>query len=179
MSKHYEEYVWKEGLPYGIRPLAAPPANVSVTYKVISDPYHKRNSVEKYAFGKFESVVYDSGLFDFRSLKPALQTAWQKTTLDESNPSSRDSVCCHIRNEDDRLILIEKYLFEGDLCRSCSAFSPHGPLVSFQKIFYSRLGDAYNGVCLYDSNQHPVLIKKYTVDDEGLFATLLEENWNV
>src|SRR5438105_2699280 len=73
-----------------------------VSYKIIADPYYKRISIEKYIQGSFNSLLYDSAIFDFRHLKPAEQNAWQKTTVNDEEAK----VICHIRNQDDRLILI-------------------------------------------------------------------------
>lgn len=169
MSKYYEDYIWKNGMPYGVKPKSeALPAGI--TYKVISDPYHKRISIEKYSEGNFTEVIYDSALFDFRHLQPARQTAWQKSSISDT--------VCHIRDQDDRLILIEKYLFEGQRCRECRASSPCGLLISIQKIYYVDCQDPFNGVILFDSNQHQVLIKRYQIDSASMeFTDLLEESW--
>ncbi len=175
MTKHHLDYFWKDGLPCGLSAVMThPPAGL--TYKLVSDPYHKRNSIEKYLHGDFVEVVYDSALFDFRHLKPALQTTWQKTTISET----AQSMVCHIRNQDDRLILVEEYHFENNLCRQCRASSPHGSLLSVQKIFYEALNDPFNGVVLYDSNAHAVICKRYLWDSTTHeFSELTEELWDM
>lgn len=174
MTRHYCDYLWKNGKPYGIRPVEGAPAGT--TYKVVSDPYGKRLSVEKYRDAEFCRVVYDSALFDFRSLKPAEQTAWQKTPL----PANGDKVRCAIRNQDDRLILIEEYEFDGTYCRGCRSTTPHGMLVAIQKMHYTELNDAFDGVVLYDSDARPVVYKRYAVDPlTKEFAELIEEEWDM
>jgi hypothetical protein len=168
MSKYYGDYFWKEGIPLGIRASSVPLEGVS--YKIPSDPYHKQISIEKYQDGRFSEVVYDSALFNFRHLTPAHQARWEKI---------HDQTRSEIRDQDDRLILIEEYLFEQNLCRTCRSCSPHGILISTQKIFYTLLNDPFNGLILYDSNAHPVMSKRYEWD-AGLqqFSTLLEVQCN-
>lgn len=174
MTRYYSDYVWKNGKPYGITPIDTPEKGIS--YKVVSDPYYKRISIEKYLDLNFTNVVYDSALFDFRSLKPAEQTAWQKSALPENGKNAR----CAIRNQDDRLILIEEYQFEGIFCRECRSTTPHGVLVAIQKMFYSSLKDPFNGVVLYDINEHPVIFKRYDIDSLTKdFSELIEEEWDM
>src|ERR1700761_6362264 len=120
--KCYRDYVWMGGIPYGIEAIGA---ESSLCYKIPMDPYRKRISIEKYSYGKFQGVVYDSYLFDFRHLKAAEQLAWQKVIVDVGD----ENQVSLIRNQDDRLILQETYLFENNLCRQCRATSPHGPLL--------------------------------------------------
>ena len=153
MTKYHADYVWKGGLPYGIKEVQK---GIGITYKIVSDPYHKRNSIEKYEDGKFIEVIYDSALFDFRHLKPEHQYAWEKTTVEETD----GQVICEIRDQNDRLVLKEKHVFEGDKCRTCYVYAPHGPLLSVQKILYKECGDPFDGVTLYDSNEHVVLTKE-------------------
>lgn len=173
MTKYYRDYLWKNGLPYGIQ--ACVDGNTSGTsYKIASDPYHKRVSIEKYRDGVFSSIVYDSALFDFRHLKLGEQLAWQKTPVSETE----NTAICHIRNQDDRLVLIEEYHFKQELCRECRAFSPIGHLLSVQKITYKLFNDPFNGVTLYDSNHHPVMSKQYEFDENTReFSQLLKEEW--
>jgi len=173
MTKHYADYVWKNGRPRGLSVLP-PDANlVGISYKIIADPYFKRISVEKYQSGTFSQTIYDSALFDFRHLKAAEQASWQKTTVSETE----NQVICHIRNQDDRLVLIEEYSFENQLCRSCITKSPQNVTVSIQKIQYSSLGDPFNGVILYDINEHTIMSKRYKIDEETLsFTDLIEES---
>lgn len=174
MSKFYEDYVWKNGKPYGITNKST--LDSSIFYKIVADPYYKRISIEKYVHEVFESLIYDSAIFDFRHLKPAEQNAWQKNTLSEEGSKT----ICHIRNHDDRLILIEEYTFENDLCRQCRSFSPHGIQVSSQKIYYKSLNDPFNGTILYDKNNYQVMFKTYQVNPQtNEFTDLLEEQWDM
>lgn len=171
MSKYYRDYVWKEGIPYGINAIDD---DSGMAYKIAMDPYRKRIAIESYENKQFKAIIYDSGLLDFRHLKPAEQTAWQKVTLSECN----DKVVAAIYNQDDRLIFIETYHFEGKFCRRSTSTSGHGIPLSEQKIFYQSLGDPFNGVILYDINYHPVMSKKYELDEQGEFSDLIEEIWD-
>lgn len=172
MSKYYRDYVWKEGIPYGIDAIDP---SAPITYKIAMDPYRKRIAIEKNAKGDFESIIYDSALLDFRHLKPAEQTAWQKIILSENE----QKVVAAIYNQDDRLILFETYVFEKKLCRSCLSTSGHGIPLSNQKMYYKTLGDSLNAVILFDINGHPVTYKCYEEEgDTGEFGELSEEVWD-
>ena len=169
--KHYHDYGWKQGRPYGINPCKE---DLPLTYAIVSDPYHKRYSIEQYKSGAFEKIVYDSALFDFRHLKIEHQIAWQKSLVSETATRA----VSHIRNQDGRLTVVEVYTFESERCRECRAFSPHGILLSVQKVSYVSFKDPFNGVSLYDSNEHPVMLKKYSVHkDTGEFTDILHEQW--
>jgi hypothetical protein len=172
MSKYHRDYVWKEGIPYGIE---AVEPTAAVAYKIAMDPYRKRIAIEKYAFGQFENIIYDSALLDFRHLKPAEQTAWQKVTLVDED----QRIVAAIYNQDDRLILIETYTFEKAFCRGCLSKSGHGIALSIQKMYYRTLGDAFDGVILFDVNEHPVMFKRYQIEkSSGEFGELIEELWD-
>lgn len=174
MAELYSDYVWKNGLPYGIQKCTDESYKKGISYKIASDPYHKRVSIEQYKDGEFCKVLYDSALFDFRQLQLGEQLAWQKTEVRETD----DAAVCHIRNQDDRLILIEEYRFEKELCRECKAFTPFGALLSIQKISYTAFKDSFNGVTLFDSNDHAVMMKHYEFDEElKEFTQLLKEDW--
>jgi len=167
MTKMYRDYRWKNGLPYGVDVI-----ETESGYKIVSDPYRKRVALEEYREGQFIKVIYDSAFMDFRTLKPENQVAWQRIPVSETKSM--------IRDQDDRVILFEEYLIEDELCRGCSIRSPHGVLVGAQKIFYEHLGDSMNGVALFDSNEHPVMWKKYKIDEKmHQFSDLLEENWDI
>lgn len=174
--KRHENYVWKAGKPYGIGNCTGQGVESSIHYKIVADPYYKRISVEKYNQDGFSSIAYDSALFDFRKLKPEEQNAWQKSQIIETPLKT----ICHIRDQDDRLILIEEYSFYQEFCRTCHSFSPHGILVSIQKIFYTCLGDPFDGTILYDCNEHPVMYKKYRTNPvTNEFSELIEEEWDM
>ena len=172
MSQYYADYVWKNGIPYGILKLEAPSGTC---YKIPMDPYRKRISIEQYDGDVFRLVVYDSSQLDFRHLKsPAEQTAWQKIVL----TTSLTKVSSLIRNQDDRLVCLETCLFDGKYCVECRLYSPLGPLLSTHRMFYQALNASFDGVVLYDANDHPVMIKKYAFDAEAAaFTDLLEESW--
>lgn len=169
MAKHYLDYFWENGMPNGIYPVDN--QRNENTFTIIMDPYRKRISVEKYKKEEFSSVVYDSSLLDFRKLKPVHQVAWQKIMV------SKDQSL--IRDQDDRVVLFESYIFHDDLCRECRISSPHGLFLATQKMYYESLGDPFNGVILYDRQDYSVMLKRYETDKHsGMFTKLLEENWN-
>lgn len=174
MTKYYRDYRWIDGIPYGIDPIEE---IVSMdTYKIVMDPYRKRISIEKYSLGQFFTVIDDSYLLDFRHLKKPEQTAWQKLPILEEP----DQTVCLIRDQDDRVLFLETHLFSKELCRECRVNSPHGIPLSVHRMFYTIYHDPFDGVILYDSNEHPVMMKRYEFD-AGLqqYTTLLEEQWNM
>ena len=167
MTEHYNDYIWQDGIPFGIK--KKDPAE-GISYKIVADPYRKRISIEKYIQGMFEKTIYDSALLDFRHLKPSEQVAWQRTIVEET-PQKKT---CLIRNQDDRVLFIEEYSEN----RECQVKSVHGYPISIHKVFYEALGDPFNGVILYDINQHAVMYKKYKLDpSSGDFGEVLEESW--
>ncbi len=170
MSKLYKAYKWKNGIPYGIQPFEGQPEGPS--YKVISDPYFKRISIEQYDNEHFTKIIYDSALFDFRHLRATEQIAWEKR---EISPTVTE-----IRNQDDRLILVENYTFEENRCRLCEIRSPLGVLLAKQQMLYTALNDPFNGVVLFDINGQPVIQKTYELDETtGEFTRLLAESWDI
>ncbi len=173
MITHYKEYYWKNGKPYG-RQIVDPSSIQS--FRIIVDPYFKRFSLEKYARGKFEKIIYDSVLLDFRHLTPLHQTAWQKEVIEESEQEQH----CILRNQDDRAILVEKTIFMNQRCQVCCLYSIHGLLLSFHQIFYQDWGHPFNGVVFFDTERNPVMIKKYAFDPEtDAFSSLLSEEWDM
>lgn len=172
-AQYFRDYYWKNGIPYG-KELCN--KEFDETYKIVSDPYRKRISIEKYFKGQFSRVIYDSVFLNFKLLKSTESMAWEKTVISET----ANSMVCLIRDQDDRLLFQEKYRFEGDFCRECIIESSHGYLLSVTRMLYKNLGDKMNGVILYDPNERPIMFKQYEVDKEtGKFTTLLEEHWNV
>lgn len=171
-TPHYQDYFWAKGKPVGLRQV---PKNSPASFRVLSDPYGKRFTIESYTQGKFQEVVYDSNLFDFRLLKKEEDNAWQREILEETP----DFVRSLIRNMEERIILIEEAFFEGNVCRFCSFSSPHGIKMAKQNILLQSLGDPFNGVMLIDLLKHPILIKEYEVDEkEGEFTRLIKEKWD-
>lgn len=174
MIHHYQDYYWKSGKPYGKG--IVDPAVTPKSYKIVIDPYFRRFSVEKYHFNAFEKIIYDSALLDFRHLKPIDQIAWQQETASDAANSRK----CLMRNQDDRVILVESYQFEQGRCRSCQLLSAHGIWLSTHRLYYTELGDPFNGVVLYDIEERPVVIKKYDIDpDTKDFNELIHEEWNM
>lgn len=172
MIKYYKDYRWKNGKPEGLNPFEE--IGLESCYKIVSDPYFKRITIEKYVKGQFSQVIYDSIFLDFRTLRQPELTAWQKVSLSEAP----EKMVCLIRNQDDRVLYLETYYFERQLCRECHVEAPQGIPLSIHKMFYSHQGDPFDGVILFDYNNHPVMIKKYLFDEKlQQFTTLLEENW--
>lgn len=170
MTNAVKNYFWKNGLP-----VATQKEEVSgISYKIIADPYYKHISIEKYKEGLFCSLIYDSSLLDFRQLHPEGQIGWERILHEEK----KDRSIFLLKDQNDRLRVIETCLFEEQICRKCLLHSPHGALLSQHNIFYMALGDAFNGVELYDSNEHMVLRKLYEpISDEVAFGALVKEDW--
>lgn len=167
MHKAYKDYHWKNGKPYG-KTLTTDLSGI--TYRIVVDPYYKRFSLEEHENDHFKRLIYDSALFDFRHLKKPEQAQWLRHPLSEHKNLIRDEV--------DRLILIESYTFENNLCRLCQITTPHGTPIALQKISYESLGDPFNGVTLYDINETPILKKNYAFDPEKEeFTDLISECW--
>jgi hypothetical protein len=170
MIKNYQDYYWKAGKPCGKGSEAK-----SHYYRILTDPYGKRYSIEKYIDGSFDKIVYDSQLLDFRHLTSMHQTAWQRERLKEED----NQIHCLLRNQDDRAILFETHYFEEHLCVKCEIFSIHRLLIATQSLYYQVKGDAFNGVILFDLENRPVMKKTYEWDCEsGEFSALLTEEWN-
>lgn len=174
MIKHFRNYYWKNGKPYGID--VVDPKQADLSYKIVVDPYYKRFSIERYQRQQFEKIVYDSALLDFRHLKPIDQMAWERELI-EDMPNQTKYL---LRNQEDRAILIETLLFENGRCRYCQLSSIHGIFLSTHKLCYTALQDAFNGVILFDAENRPVLLKKYEMDPiTEEFTTLIQEEWNM
>ena len=155
----HHDYVWINGIPYGV--------GEGNRFKIVSDPYRKRISLEEYAEGLFIRVIYDSALLNFRHLNPVDQMAWEKKEVGDKS---------FIRDQDDRLLYIEDYTFAGKRCRGCKINSPHGLLLATSRMYYEDLGDSFNGVILYDVNEKAVLQKRYRMDEQNSeFGELIAE----
>lgn len=176
MNPYYRDYEWKEGVPRGkgiltLEDVVTQPS----AYKIVSDPYRKRISVEKYKNGLFETIIYDSQQLNFSTLRQeGRASTWQKETISEKD----DQVRAIIRDHDDRIILIETQNFVKGYCRECQIHSPSGMLLSIHKLSYTAFGDLFDGVVLYDSQNRMVMTKKYEIDQPtGQFTKLLVEQW--
>lgn len=169
---YYRDYFWKEGAPIGKEVLSEP---TGTCYKIVTDPYRKRITVEKYIWGDFDELEYDSLLLDFRTLKLENQLAWEKKILSEDPENSKSL----IRDQNDRVILMETYKFNNHRCIECRTYYPMGILVSIQKIFYKEFSDHFNGVILYDAHDRQVMRKEYDIDPiTQEFGELLAEEWS-
>lgn len=174
MFKHFGNYYWKMGKPYGFEEVD--PSQAPLSYKIVADPYFKRLSVEKYRFSQFEKVIYDSCLLDFRHLSLKEQVAWEREILKEEE----NLTVCLLRNQDDRAVLIETLTFEENQCRTCSTSSVHGVSLAIHRMFYVAQKDPFDGVVLYDIEGRVVMMKTYESDPlTGEFTNLLNEEWNM
>lgn len=172
MHKNYRDYYWKNGYPYGIGVMED---LKGVTFKIVTDPYWKRVTIERYTDGKFGSLDYDSQWLDFRKLKPENQAQWQREVLEEGP----QTVISLIRDQDDRVILKEITRFDGDLCRECVVMTPTGQAISVHKMFYKTLKEEFDGVVLYDNNGKVVMKKHYSFDEPAReFTEMLKEEWD-
>ncbi len=170
MNKHYRDYFWRDCLPYGLEPLDD--AKGEISYKIVMDPYRKRVSLEKYNAEQFQTTVYDSALLNFKYLNPIEQQSWQKSPFKEFS----NTLECIIRDQDDRVLFIETYSFQDHYCKTCTARSPQGVILSIQEMHYKALGERENEVILYDTNDHPIIHKIYEADAQtGEFTTLIKE----
>jgi hypothetical protein len=178
MYKHFENYYWKMGKPYG---KGTTDSSAETSYKIIVDPYFKRFSIEKYRYGTFEVILYDSLLLDFRHLKPINQNAWDRIELTdalETTPAHLKKSL--IKNQDDRIILKEEHFYEKERSKSCRLYSIHGILLSTHRLYYTDLGDSFNGVILFDVEERPVMMKRYEFNSERQdFTDLIEEVWDM
>lgn len=151
----YNDYVWVKGKPRG--------KGVGSTYKIIQDPYGKRFSIERFQNDAFQDIVYDSNIFDFRTLISKVESSWQKIPKGESSL---------IRDHDDRTIAQEFYAFENDLCTECRIHYPEGPLVAIQRMFYKN--EKLSAMVLFDILERPAGLKIY--GEKGDFAF---ESWDM
>jgi hypothetical protein len=161
----FKTYSWKEGSPIGLQIATE---DSPITYKIVKDPYRKRISLEKYQNGNYLCTVYDSGLFDFRKLNKPEQKVWQKEDGESTSL---------IRDEDDRVILKERYVFVENFCREVLLFSPQDILVGRQKMFYSKLNDPFDGAILYDLEGEVVLWKRYHTDEACHWTNVIAQGW--
>ena len=161
------DYYWHEGIPK--------PIGDGKRYRVVSDPYHKWITIEKYRGDHLVEVVYDSHLLDFRSLKPLQQVGWRKEMIIESP----NLVKQWLFNEDDRAILIEEMFYERGNCRKCRVLYPCGRLLTEHHLYYKSLKDPFNGVVLNDANAHPVMMRAYKDFVDGEWTELLQESWSL
>jgi hypothetical protein len=174
MFKHFQNYYWKDGKPYGVEVVI--PSQAPSSYKIVVDPYYKRFSIEKYRYAFFEKIIYDSILLDFRHLTLKDQIAWEREILKDDPEQS----ICLLRNQDDRCVLMETLTFEGNQCRSCLTSSIHGIPLSIHRMYYRCLKDHFDGVILYDLEERPVMIKTYETNPQtGEFTNLLTEEWDM
>ncbi|MDP1995258.1 MAG: hypothetical protein Q8K40_08450 [Ignavibacteria bacterium] len=174
MHKFYLDYYWNKGKPYGVKEVDEITSPIS--YKIVVDPYFKRFTVEKYEFGKFNQMIYDSILLDFRHLTTEHQIAWYRKLINEDN----DQEVYLIRNHEDRAILLETITYENHLSRICQTQSAIGTNLSIHRMYYESLGDSFNGVILYDIENRPIMKKIYDFDPvQSEFTELLLEEWNM
>lgn len=171
----YRDYVWIKGKPQGLERPVTHQMDGEVRYKIVRDPYGKRHSVELYVGGKFDKIIYDSHLFDFRLLVSKMESSWQKIDIEliENLPASL------IRDQDDRTIAEERYLFTHGLCTECKIYYPGGPLVAVQKMVYEGKAEEPCAVVLFDQLFKPVGIKIFSKNDSQKEAACVFESWDM
>jgi len=175
---HFENYVWKNGIPRGKRVVDCP-TQANISYRIVHDPYYKRISIERYQKGLWKDIVYDSLSFDFRIIRQSnhekqIQEEWERIPLQtESNET-----LYLIRNREDRPIYIEKMTFEDSRPRQCTIYSPQRQLLATHTLWYEDKKDPFNGVIVYDQLGKAVVKKIYEFDkEECQFTTLISEHW--
>lgn len=174
MYKHFNDYYWKMGKPYGRK--IVDPHSSETSYKIVVDPYYKRFTIEKYIYFTFEKIVYDSALLDFRHLTLGEQIAWRRELLQETD----NQEITLLRNQDDRAVFIETLTFIDQHCRHCQTKSTLGIPLAEHRMYYQFMDDFFNGVVLYDMEQRPVMIKTYEIDTNTQeFTNLILEEWNI
>lgn len=175
MSKHVADYFWQNGMP---RPRRYIEQEAALSYKIVADPYNKHISIEKYLNGDFSAIIYDSAQLDFRHFSQQGHAAWERTLINENSEEARYL----LRDHNDRIRFLEICLFDAGVCRQGVVRSPDGMLLCRHRICYMALGDPFDGVELYDKNDHIVMRKLYMPmgDDEKLtFGDMLSEDWAV
>lgn len=163
---YYDDYYWDKGVPKGKQPSEVP---THIAYKIHDDPYRKRYSVEQYEGKNFQKILYDSALFDFRSLFKGEDASWQREILSESSTSALTL----IRNMEERIILREELHYDAQgNCMGCTLFSCHGVPIGTQTIFEKP----FTGVQFRDNSGRLVLQKEYEKNEEtGEFGKLIKE----
>lgn len=173
MNPYFRNYYWKNGSPKGWQKVSNDELVSDETYyKIITDPYFKHISVEKYFGQTYDSTPYDSLLMDFRRLNEMQQLAWQRIILSESE----NEIVSLLKDQNDRVVYKEVHFIEKGLCRQCEVFTPQGFLVSCHKMHYEHLQDSFNGVTLFDRLSKPVIKKVYEIDEsKTAYKDLIEE----
>ncbi|CRX37813.1 hypothetical protein [Estrella lausannensis] len=171
----YRDYVWIKGKPQGRENPPGQQLDTTSRYKIVRDPYGKRHSVELYKDGKFQGIIYDSHLFDFRLCVSKMESSWQKidAELVDHHPASL------IRDQDDRTIAEERYIFAHGLCTECHIHYPGGPLVAVQKMFYEGASEEPSAVALFDQHFKPVGIKIFGSEAPEKGFTCTYESWDM
>ncbi len=147
----YKDYVWSKGVPIGKEAL---PENdvrkAEKSYRILQDAYAKWISIERYERGVFQYCVYDSRLLDFRKVFDSEgKDLWYREVLssDEKGHPERAAVF----NENDQVLLIEQYQYEGEVQVAVHWLSSHGVLLAIQKIQHQK-GDVQSS--LFDAENH-------------------------
>lgn len=171
----YRDYVWIKGKPQGRENSSSHAPETVDRYKIVKDPYGKRHSLEWYLEGKFQGIIYDSNLFDFRLCVSKMESSWQKIDMEmiDNHPAAI------IRDHDDRTIAEERYVFTHGLCTECRIHYPGGPLVAVQKMFYETGKEEPSAVALFDQHIKPVGIKIFGQKDPDKGAICIYESWDM
>lgn len=144
--------------------MKAADASAPFAYRILADPYNKRISIERYRFGRFDGLIYDSLFLDFRTLTERDQKAWSQEEL----PQDDSRLTILVRDMNERVLYLEENHFnEEGRCIRCDIKTPNGWLLASNHILE-------DGVELYDCAGKLVGKKKYAVDENGVFRDLLE-----
>ncbi|WP_213106173.1 hypothetical protein [Candidatus Protochlamydia amoebophila] len=154
MHKNYQNYFWK-GRPKSLNLLNEVR---SYSYKIVTESYGKWYFIEKYNFGAFEKIIFDSLLLlDFRYLNSIHQNAWQRKQFNKESTQ----IQCLLRNQEDRATFFKTHCFDNQNCTFCKIHPTHGLLSAFQKLYYQNKQDVFNRFVLFNLENHPVMIKTY------------------
>jgi hypothetical protein len=173
MLSHFADYAWVKGQPLGVDRIADP-ERAAHSCRIVSDPYHKRLSVEFYSYGAFKKTPYDSAQLDFRHLNPQSQVAWRRVLLKEEESESLSAV----HNIDDRVIFLERAHFLSGHCVRTDILSTQHQLLATQ-IVHNKRDASFVGVILLDRIEKPVMWKRYRLGEDGEFSEQLEEQWDM
>ena len=177
MSEWFGNYTWRNGVPAGVNKISVDLIGEQEwCFTILRDPYGKRYSVEGYYWGTFALVIYDSAHFNFKQLRSEFPASWRREVLKESRDQWITSIAL-VRDEDDRAICLERYVYSEGFCRSCYLSTPQGVPIGAQHMHYHHLGDDWNGVQLLDAAGREVLRKVYACDERGEFGKLLSEDF--
>jgi hypothetical protein len=163
MVQYCVSYFWKNGYPLVNKCVNEKKwKDEKSCYALISDPYHKRVTIEHYQTGGFISTIYDSYLFDFRLLKLEEPLSWDKELVE-------DEKVVLLRDQDGRIVIKENHLNNTE----CKWLSVHDCFIATQKWQFKSNENSFNTVVLSDA-AGVVVMKKHYSDD---LVEVIQEYW--